>query len=124
MEKKRSPRVVWVEKLIHERHSKSRLLDVGFVGAYQEPFLHLAIRRQNAEAEVFGADLNVKEIVKNRWPNVIGARAESMAFKDDSFDLVLSLELLEHLYSPMNVLLEFWRVLRHGGDLILQTPNA
>jgi 2-polyprenyl-3-methyl-5-hydroxy-6-metoxy-1,4-benzoquinol methylase len=123
-EKRRSPRVAWGERLVRERYSKSRFLDVGFVGTYREPFLHFAIRRQNPKAQILGVDINVEEILKKRLSNAVGARAESMAFKDRSFEVVLCLELLEHLYSPMNVLLELWRVLRPGGDLILTTPNA
>lgn len=109
----RFPRVAWIERQVRERYSKSRLLDVGF-----------SIRRQNTRAQVVGVDVNVEEMFKKRLSNVVGARAESMAFKHGSFEVVLCLELLEHLYSPINVLLEFWRVLRLGGDLILTTPNA
>jgi len=122
--KKRSPRVAWVESRVRERYSTSRLLDVGFVGTYQEPFLHLAIRSQNPRAQIIGVDINVREMLKRRLSNVVGARAESLGFKENAFEVVLCLELLEHVYSPMNILLEFWRVLRPGGNLILTTPNA
>jgi SAM-dependent methyltransferase len=46
-------------------------------------------------------------------------------FEDESFEVVLLCEVLEHLQSdPLQVLLEIKRVLKHGGTLILTTPNV
>jgi SAM-dependent methyltransferase len=43
----------------------------------------------------------------------------------NSLDIVTCFEVLEHLrYDPMFMLLEIYRVLRHGGILVLSTPNA
>jgi SAM-dependent methyltransferase len=51
---------------------------------------------------------------RHRWP-----------FDDESFDALLCMEVLEHLtYSPAHLLHEANRVLRHGGGLVLTTPNA
>lgn len=49
---------------------------------------------------------------------------EPLPFKDNSFDLVLILEVLEHFYQdPMACLSEINRVLKPGGQIILSTPN-
>jgi len=41
-----------------------------------------------------------------------------------SVDCVVSTEVLEHLYHhPVGYLAECWRILRHGGLLLLSTPN-
>jgi SAM-dependent methyltransferase len=40
---------------------------------------------------------------------------------DDSFDLVLSTQVLEHVFQPQDYLKEAWRVLRPGGRIILTT---
>jgi SAM-dependent methyltransferase len=42
-------------------------------------------------------------------------------FPDNSFDAVLSTQVLEHVFSPRTYLLEALRVLRPGGKLILTT---
>lgn len=45
-------------------------------------------------------------------------------FQDSSFDLVLCMEVMEHLvYSPSHALAESHRVLRPGGSLALTIPN-
>lgn len=44
--------------------------------------------------------------------------AELLPFKDESFDVVLSLAIIEHVLSPENVLKECFRVLKRGGKLV------
>jgi SAM-dependent methyltransferase len=46
-----------------------------------------------------------------------------LPFSSLSFDTVLSIDVIEHLERPADVLLEISRVLRFHGCLILQTPN-
>jgi SAM-dependent methyltransferase len=122
--KKISPRVAWVERQVRERYDGLCVLDAGFVGAYEEPFLHLTMRAENSRTQLFGVDVNVDAIARQTLPNTIGGNAESLGFKDGCFDAVLCLEVLEHLYCPMRVLSEFWRVLRPDGELVITTPNA
>jgi SAM-dependent methyltransferase len=47
----------------------------------------------------------------------------SLPFKDNSFDLVVSRSVVEHLENPRAVFREFGRTLRPGGRLIFTTPN-
>ena len=119
-----SPRVVWIESQVRQRYSKTRILDVGFVGNYQEPFLNLALHRQNPQAQIVGVDVNVEGVLKWRLPGTLAADGERLPFKDASFDAVLCLEVLEHLYCPIRLLAEFWRVLQPDGELVVTTPNA
>ena len=43
---------------------------------------------------------------------------------DESLDVVVSTEVFEHIYHyPLGYLKECWRVLRHGGLVLLTTPN-
>jgi SAM-dependent methyltransferase len=44
--------------------------------------------------------------------------------KDDSIDLVLCDNVIEHVAHPMEFFAEVRRVLKHGGYLCLRTPNA
>lgn len=39
------------------------------------------------------------------------------------FDLVTAVEVIEHLENPRAMMRECFRVLRHGGTLLLTTPN-
>lgn len=48
--------------------------------------------------------------------------AHSLPFKDESFDVVLVTEVLEHLADPRASLSEIHRVLRGNGEVILTVP--
>jgi SAM-dependent methyltransferase len=66
-----------------------------------------------------------------RLANVIGIQSlpivhspgEALAFADNSFDLVYSSNVLEHVADPGKVLAEAMRVLRSGGYLFFTFPN-
>lgn len=49
--------------------------------------------------------------------------AQALAFADDTFDVVVSCETIEHLPDPWAALREMYRVTRPGGRLFLTTPN-
>jgi 2-polyprenyl-3-methyl-5-hydroxy-6-metoxy-1,4-benzoquinol methylase len=51
------------------------------------------------------------------------ANVLQLPFPDDTFDVVLSTEVIEHTPSPLTAVLELYRVLRPGGHLTLSTPN-
>lgn len=51
------------------------------------------------------------------------ADVQSLPFPDESFDLVVSLETLEHVPDPDRGLAELVRVTKRGGRLIVTTPN-
>jgi methionine biosynthesis protein MetW len=50
--------------------------------------------------------------------------AAALPFDDESFDLAICVEVLEHLFEPGQVAREIWRVLRPGGALVASAPNA
>jgi ubiquinone/menaquinone biosynthesis C-methylase UbiE len=50
--------------------------------------------------------------------------ATDLPFADASFDLVICIEVLEHLFSPDGAAREMHRVLRPKGVLIASAPNA
>jgi 2-polyprenyl-3-methyl-5-hydroxy-6-metoxy-1,4-benzoquinol methylase len=49
--------------------------------------------------------------------------AESLLYKDNKFDVVYSLEVIEHVLDYETMIIEIHRVLRPGGCLFIQTPN-
>ena len=79
--------------------------------------------------KVTGLDIDIKAIshAQNRYKQsnldfVIGSCAQ-LPFKDNSFDLVVSFETLEHLEQQEEMLSEFNRVLTSDGVLIISTPD-
>lgn len=46
-----------------------------------------------------------------------------LALRDESFDVVISSEMLEHTEAPVRAVAELARTLKVGGLLVLTTPN-
>ena len=55
---------------------------------------------------------------------IVRADAETLPYRDESFDAVAATEVLEHLDEPGRMLSEATRVLRPGGRFFMTTPNA
>ena len=76
-----------------------------------------------------GCDIN-SEAIKfarkiNKENSILKATATKLPFKDNSFDLVTSISVIEHLSEKQakKFLSEVRRVLRDGGLIFLVTPN-
>ena len=100
--------------------SGRRLLDVG-CGA---GFFLKAAQEMGWDAE--GVELS--ETAAGYAHNVLGLRVlrgkfEDGGFSDESFDIVTLQDTLEHLSFPRQALIEVRRVLKHGGLLLLNTPD-
>lgn len=61
------------------------------------------------------------EIVEYDTTDVLGA-AEHLPFEDETFDAVLSLNVLEHVKDPFQAAREIMRVMRPGADLMAVAP--
>ena len=54
---------------------------------------------------------------------VVQAAGEALPFPDDTFDLILSHEVIEHVQDDRQAVAEMVRVLKPGGRLLLFCPN-
>lgn len=54
----------------------------------------------------------------------LAASGERLPFGDGSFDSVFSVNVLEHVPCPRDIMREQWRVLRPGGIVLAVTPNG
>jgi ubiquinone/menaquinone biosynthesis C-methylase UbiE len=94
------------------------VLDVGCgFGAYG-----LIVQNCGARMSV-GIDINREYIKKSHLSLSILADAHALPFRDSCFDIVLMVEILEHLSHEMKALREAKRVLKKGGLLLLTVPN-
>ncbi len=58
-----------------------------------------------------------------RSPRIMNAAGENLPFPDNSFDLILSHEVLEHVQSDATAIREMVRVLKSGGRATIFVPN-
>lgn len=74
-----------------------------------------------------GVDISKKAIslAQKQYPkcNFRIASLENLPFKDNSFDLVYSAFVIEHLQNPEKVIKEAIRVLKSNGIIVLMAPN-
>lgn len=95
--------------------AKGNLLDIGCGQQLLRNYL-------NPSTTYFSLDFPETGItLYNAKPSVFGD-AESLPFKNKTFDTVILLEVLEHLPDPASAILEVKRVLKKDGVLILSTP--
>jgi SAM-dependent methyltransferase len=61
---------------------------------------------------------------KSFKPTIVADLNNPLTLKDNSVDIVIAGEIIEHLINPFRFLKEINRILKKGGELILSTPNA
>lgn len=109
-------------KHIAENYFKSHyktLLDVGCGrGEHLRGFRGLGY-------QVAGADLSIesKILSPDMQIGITDVEEEPLPFGNNSFDVVFSKSLVEHLANPKNFMEEAYRVLKIGGRLITMTPD-
>ena len=74
---------------------------------------------------VFGIDYDYLSLTKHKTiKNVLRGNIAKLPFPDNTFDLITSNMVFEHLDNPEKQLKEITRVLSQGGKLIFHTPNT
>src|SRR5579885_3597845 len=122
------------ETFYHEHEQRYRFFAERFVGldvldaACGVGYGTALIARSGAKS-VVGIDIDSQTVAYARehfaHPRVsyAEASAEQLSQLEQSFDLVVSFETIEHLREPARFLSEVRRVLRPGGLFICSTPN-
>jgi 2-polyprenyl-3-methyl-5-hydroxy-6-metoxy-1,4-benzoquinol methylase len=60
---------------------------------------------------------------KDEIPLKVGVLDEPLPYRNEEFDYVILMEVMEHIYNPNFVISEVSRILKKEGRLILSTPN-
>ncbi len=114
-QQRRLEKILWAaEERVH-----GRVLENGCgIGIYAE-------RLQQAGGQVIGLEYDFDRAYQahQRVNRIVSAAGEALPFPDNSFDLILSHEVIEHVQDDAQAIREMIRVLRPGGRLILFCPN-
>jgi len=112
--------------IINKSKDSRTILDVG--GGMGRLSLSLAASDQN---RIFLCDISIdmlKLVMEStsvlNSVKLVNANAHYLPFPDDSFDIIVGLDLLCHLEEPERALREFHRVLISQGTLILDSTNS
>ena len=95
-----------------------KVLDVG--GLYNNPtktYLRLF-------EDIPGIEWTVADIVENPSVDIVMTGPYSLPFEDNTFDLVISGQMLEHCSNPFKSVTEMRRVLKVGCRLALAAPSG
>jgi 2-polyprenyl-3-methyl-5-hydroxy-6-metoxy-1,4-benzoquinol methylase len=112
--------MVFDQCLGHTRLAGVRMLDAGCgYGAFSE----VAVERGAAVVSVdIGARLVARTIARAGSRGLVSDVCR-LSLRDESFDVVISSEMLEHTNAPDRAIMELARILRTDGLLVLTTPN-
>ena len=106
----------WINKF-----KPKRVLDVGCADGLLLSFFY------KRDVECYGVDISKKAIMyapKELRQNLIilDIEKEYLPFKDNTFDVVTNLEVLEHLHNHTLIISEMYRVLKPGGIVLMSSP--
>jgi SAM-dependent methyltransferase len=111
-------RLAMIRRAAGER-TQGRILDNGCgVGSY-------LLRLKDEASTAFGLEFDFERAQEadRQAGNVVQAAGEGLPYPDETFDLVLSHEVLEHVENDRQAASEMARVLQAGGRLVLFLPN-
>jgi 2-polyprenyl-3-methyl-5-hydroxy-6-metoxy-1,4-benzoquinol methylase len=112
--------MVFEECLAHTQIGGARTLDAGCgYGIFSDAAVD---RGASVVSLDIGKRLVARTIARAGSRGVVGDVCQ-LPVRDESFDIVISSEMLEHTDAPERAIMELARILRREGLLVLTTPN-
>src|SRR4029077_8593024 len=81
-----------------------------------------------ADNRIVGLDYALSGLRAGSASGINGVAADinfrpTLPFRDDSFDLIVLKDILEHVLSPMEIITEARRILKPDGSIVVSVPN-
>ena len=109
----------WVFRTLAD-YPAARMLDIGCGTGF-----NMEQMRARCGGQVVGLDLSTDALTfcrSRNLPGLVGGDSTCSPFRSASFDVIMALDLIEHLDDDQVALREFARLLRPGGALIIFAP--
>jgi SAM-dependent methyltransferase len=106
------------DEVLRHMRPEHTMLDLG-AGSGRLEAMHF----RGLTAKVCGIDPDPIVLQNPHLDEAKQAFGESIPYGDETFDIVFSANVLEHLTNPLPVFKEVARVLRPGGVFVVKTPN-
>ncbi|MEK7172573.1 MAG: methyltransferase domain-containing protein [Patescibacteria group bacterium] len=105
-----------------EHVSPGKILDVGNLDKNGQ--IHSLLLKKMTGSEIYGLDILDQREFGLNFPNQKIGSFEDLGYPDNFFDVIYAGEIIEHTWKPKQTMDGFYRVLKQGGILILDTPNV
>ncbi len=94
-----------------------KILDVGCVPVNLSNYL-------SNVGETFGMDVSLPtlRLCQKKYSNLINGKADELPVREGSFDVVILLDVLEHIADDAKCMKEIYRILKPGGIVLLTVP--
>lgn len=117
-EARRDPVIPFLEVVGRFITPESRVLDIGAGAGEINPYDF-----KGRCGEMVGVDMDERVVDNPLLDRGVVGDGESLPFDDESFDVVFSIYVLEHVADPASFAAEIKRVLKPGGVVLSITPN-
>jgi ubiquinone/menaquinone biosynthesis C-methylase UbiE len=111
-----------VQETLMEFNPEAILLDCGC----REGANTLLLSQKVSARKTFGLDYNYGVLRLAAQQNILPMQSDlnrSIPVSENTFDVIIASDVLEHLINPFIFLVEMYRVLKPGGYVVLDTPN-
>jgi 2-polyprenyl-3-methyl-5-hydroxy-6-metoxy-1,4-benzoquinol methylase len=110
-----------VTQILHDLKLGGDLLDFGAgKGLFTGELARLGRLRSVTGVDIMWRPDDLPEGIGN-W--IVGDLNAPLNVPEDSFDVIVAIEVIEHLENPRATAREWFRLLRDGGTIICSTPN-
>jgi 2-polyprenyl-3-methyl-5-hydroxy-6-metoxy-1,4-benzoquinol methylase len=103
-----------------DKKETGKILDVGCGNGF---FISI-LKNRGWDVEGLETDLKAVEFCKSQGLNAKHGDLHTQNYPDNTFDAVALAHVIEHVYDPVNLVKEIYRILKPGGQIILATPNS
>lgn len=107
-------------ELMFKKKPHLDILEIGCWKGMLVGWLHENFPKSKYSWDYWGIDIVEPPDRRKDYPHLI-MNAEALEFPANSFDVVIMIEVLEHIVDYVRAIREVYRVLRHGGGVFIQS---